>query len=147
MKKFVIIMAVSAIILGLNACKSKQKVAETSKPAAEITDESKKLVGKTWQLVELNGNSVENEAFIVFGKDNRFNGNLGCNLMNGTYELNGSRIQFGQVISTKKLCLNMTVEDEFAKVLQVADSFYVSESELILNRARMAPLAKFVAKK
>ncbi|MDR0830498.1 MAG: META domain-containing protein [Prevotellaceae bacterium] len=143
MKKTVFIMSMIAIVAGCNSCKTKQKAAETQQPATT----AEMLVGKHWQLVELNGKAVETEAFISFGKDFRFNGNLGCNLMNGTYELTGdTRIHFDQVVSTKKMCLNMTVEEEFAKVLEIADSYYVSDNELIFNRARMSPLAKFVKK-
>jgi heat shock protein HslJ len=87
------------------------------------------------------------DAYITLkAEENRIIGNLGCNGFSGTYELGpDNRIRFSQIVSTRMMCLNMTVEDELKQVLGTADSYYVQNDTLILNRARMAPLARFTA--
>jgi heat shock protein HslJ len=107
------------------------------------------LVGKRWKLAELAGKPVEANAFIsIAADDNRVSGNLSCNIFSGTYELKtGNRIKFSQIAVTQKMCLKMEVEESLKEILEVVDSYSVSESTLVLNRARMAPLAKFVSEK
>jgi len=104
------------------------------------------LVGKRWRLVELNGKPVEKkDAYMILDLNtNKVSGNLGCNTFTGAYNLRiGNRIQFSQVVATLKMCLDMEVEDGLKNVLNSADNYNVSEKKLTLNRARMAPLARF----
>jgi hypothetical protein len=42
------------------------------------------------------------------------------------------------------MCLKMEIEDGLKKTLELADNYSVTAEKLILNRARMAPLAVFV---
>jgi heat shock protein HslJ len=105
------------------------------------------LIGKRWKLVELGGKKVEGQvAFIkIEAESNTVSGNLGCNNFTGFYELKiGNRLKFSNLAVTQKMCLDMKTEDELKKTLDIADNYNVSENSLILNRARMAPLAKFV---
>ena len=104
------------------------------------------LVGKRWKLVELNGKPVEKQdAFLIFDENSsRVSGNLGCNTFTGSYFLRiGNRISFSSIAATLKMCLDMEIETGFKKVLDIADNYNVSENSLVLNRARMAPLARF----
>ncbi|MDR1792381.1 MAG: META domain-containing protein [Bacteroidales bacterium] len=110
------------------------------------------LTSTYWKLVELNGKPItspkepNNEAHILFNPNGRVSGSLGCNTFTGSYTLQeNSRIQFSQMVNTKKMCLDMSVEEELVKILQVADSYAITDNQLTLNRARMAPLAKFEA--
>jgi len=108
------------------------------------------LVGKTWKLAQLGLSPYEGQpATITFSEtDNKINGNLSCNIFSGAYELKiGDRIKFSKLATTLKMCANMDTENNLKKVFETADSYTVTENELILNRARMAPLAKFVAEK
>lgn len=105
-----------------------------------------------WKLNELNGKAVmvpegRKEAHLILKKENaRLNGNNGCNIVNGSYELsNPNRIRFSQMISTKMACMDMDTESEFMNVLSMADSYHIKGDTLQLFRARMAPLAKFQA--
>ncbi|MDR1632570.1 MAG: META domain-containing protein [Dysgonamonadaceae bacterium] len=138
-----------SMLMGFAACKSK-KNEEAGNQAPVYAENSEKvnplLVGKRWKLVELNGKPVEStEAFLLLdGDKNTVSGNLGCNTFTGTYGLKiGNQIKFSPLAATLKMCLNMEIENELKKVLEIADSYNVSEESLILNRARMAPLAKF----
>jgi len=111
------------------------------------------LVEKRWKLTELMGEKVETpqngkEAFIILHTEGaRVNGNFGCNDFSGSYELKpGNRLYFNQLVGTQKMCLsNMEIESAFKEALDRVDSYVINGDVLILNRARMAPLAKFEA--
>ena len=42
-------------------------------------------------------------------------------------------------------CPDMETETQFYKVLEMVDNYYHNNDTLILNKAKMAPLARFVA--
>ena len=111
------------------------------------------ILEKYWKLTELSGRPVSvsaamnKEPHIIFReKDNRVNGNGGCNSFSGTYTLRSNdRLTLSKIMSTLMACPQMETENEFFKVLQMADNYFVSGDTLILNKARMAPLARFQA--
>lgn len=114
---------------------------------AKTTDS---LVEKYWKLVELNGRpvpSLKREPYMILKADeNRVNGFGGCNGFGGVYELDEatSRISFKQIMSTLMACAEgMEVEQRFHEALKSADSYSFDGNHLTLNRARMAPLARF----
>lgn len=107
-----------------------------------------------WKLVELNGKpvarpaSAQREAYMILKTANRrVMGSGGCNTFRGLYELqDGYRIRFSPTATTRKACAGgMDTEDQFFKVLSMADSYTLKDGTLSLNRARMAPLARFEA--
>ena len=108
-----------------------------------------------WKLSEINGIAVpepkegEKEVFLRLRDEGaRVEGNGGCNGYGGTYELmDGNRIRFSKMISTMMYCSRMDTETALYKVFETADNYTVSGNVLHLNKARMAPLAKFVAVK
>ena len=109
------------------------------------------ITEKYWKLIELNGKPVvvkedaASEPHLIFKiEDSRVFGSGGCNRILGKYELApGNRIKLSQMAGTLMACLDMEVEGEFMKTLQVVDNYTVKDDTLSLNRARMAPLAKF----
>ncbi|ULQ56704.1 copper resistance protein NlpE N-terminal domain-containing protein [Flavihumibacter rivuli] len=111
------------------------------------------ITEKYWKLVEINGKPVvkneqmRREPFIILkAEGNKVNGNGGCNNIMGTYEIKeGNRISFGKMASTMMACPDMTIEDAFKKVLESADNFSLNGDKMSLNKARMAPLARFEA--
>ena len=107
---------------------------------------------KYWKLVELNGKAVPSgnapgrEIHLIFKENNRVTGSAGCNTLTGGFSVAGmNRIQISKVATTMMACLNMDLERQFLNVLEQADSYYIVNDELILNRGRMAPLARFKA--
>ncbi len=108
------------------------------------------IVEKYWKLVEINGKPVKvaegmSEPHLILKTDeNRVIGNGGCNAFNGKYELNEGhlRLRFDQVAATLKACHDMSVEDEFMKVIGMVDNYATDGKYLYLHKARMAPLAK-----
>ncbi|MEL4307785.1 copper resistance protein NlpE N-terminal domain-containing protein [Joostella sp. CR20] len=114
-----------------------------------ITDNA--LTNKKWKLVTLMGKPVAEigkvgtEPFIEFNtEEGRVFGNSGCNSFSGTYSLKeGNRFGTSQMISTRKACMDMTVETQFLGVLQKADTYIIKDGVLSITKARMAPLATF----
>lgn len=62
------------------------------------------------------------EARIVFGTDGRISGNTSCNLMGADYTLEGSRLQIGPVVTTRRACARplMEQEDRILTALELA---------------------------
>lgn len=116
------------------------------------TQADSRLSGTYWKLLELYGqpvtaaNGQKEPHLILQDSTNRVSGNGGCNGLMGRYELGpGNRIRFMQLASTMMACPDMTTETQFKKALETADSYALRGDTLVLNRARMAPLARLVA--
>ena len=137
-----------ALVFFAIACKGSVTLAENT---AVNSDDG--VTEKYWKLVEINGNPVSSgdlnrDAYIVLkNEDNRLNGNGGCNTLTASYEIDHAtnRIRFSQIATSMMACLNMEIEDALKRVLETADNFSLSADGnfLSLNRARMAPLARF----
>lgn len=141
---------------GSNADKYKlTKQTLAAKTIATDTSKSKsdaKLIETYWKLTELNGKSwttkpgVREIHIILKEKDNKIQGFLGCNTLNGTYDLkDGNRISFSKMATTLMACPDMSMEDALKKVIEKADNYSIKGENLSLNKARMAPLARFQA--
>lgn len=116
----------------------------------EKTDRAS-LVDTKWKLTELNGKAVEykegeKEVFLQLLSDEKIAyGFSGCNTFRGGYEIkDGLRIKFGPLASTLMACPNMKIEQEFLKTLETVDNYNFDGKNLVLNRGRVAPLARFV---
>lgn len=170
MKKTILPVFISFCIVAAFSCND---AATTDKPAdvAAKTDspvvntpsaapatvalptDSTGLKEKYWKLTELYGKPVKvdstfmKEPHVIFKTaEDQVNGNGGCNGFGGKYELKSpNRIKVSNLISTQMACPALDVENNFTKALQAADNYYVKGDTLILNKARMAPLARFVA--
>ena len=139
-------LLMAVIICTFSACKNTKETANNAEVKNGLTKVEVKngLTDKYWKLVELNGVTVESTAHIIFKPDGTVSGSLGCNNFNGVYtQQQGNRIKFDNLVNTQKMCLDMRVEDEFKRVLQIADNYNLTDKQFVLNRARMAPLARF----
>lgn len=125
----------------------------SSTPTATDTTMGTPIEGTYWKLIELNGQSVtmsENQSreqhMILQASDSTVKGHGGCNGFGGNYELKpGDRIKFSKIVSTMMACDNTEMENRFFKVLETADNYNLVNDTLVLNKARMAPLARFKA--
>ncbi|MEY8761747.1 META domain-containing protein [Chryseobacterium tongliaoense] len=121
----------------------------TSKPASSKDTD---ITGKTWKLTEINGKPIQlknpknNPYFSLNMADMRYSGHGGCNGVGGTFEIKQDvmRIKFNQGMSTMIACEDLETEQLFTKALLAADNYSVNGNTLTLNKAKMAPLAKFV---
>lgn len=111
--------------------------------AAEITG----FTGIDWHLTELLGDTLaeNNGAFVHFAADGRVYGNAGCNQFSGSWGLAQHRLRLGQMALTMRACPEpqMQLEQQFLAQLALADNYSLGEHTLSLNKARMAPLARF----
>jgi copper homeostasis protein (lipoprotein) len=109
------------------------------------------LAETKWKLVELNGKPVKQvgkKPYILKlnSKDGRFSAFAGCNNMMGSYVMKTSySLTFSGVASTMMACPNMDLEQKFGTMLEKVDNYVIVEDKLQLNKAKMAPLARFVA--
>ena len=128
-------------------------LSQSCKPTAVNMDNQSNapvLTDKYWKLAELNGQQVPSsgnnkEPHIIFkSEENRITGSGGCNSFHGSFELKDSnRIVLSKIAATKMACPDMDIEDRFFKVLETVDNYNLTENTLVLNRAQMAPLARF----
>lgn len=144
------------LFASLTDCKTQHSAAVPQQPGTESRDTSSSsapLAGTHWKLTELNGKSVATDTtsshepyFIVQTTDSTIKGNGGCNGFGGRFEWEApNRIGISRIISTMMACEQIQRENEFFKTLQMADNYYIIGDTLILNRARMAPLARLQA--
>lgn len=141
--------------LSLSSCGLFQHIGDSND--ADLMKEAEysieQLSGRYWKLVEVEGKPVSKEggnngkeAHIKFLEDNRVSGTGGCNSFFGSFELGEHRrIRFNQIGATQMACVNMEIDAAIYRVLEKTDNFSLNEDTLTLNRAKMAPLAKFIA--
>ena len=152
MKKIIISTLGAALcVLLMNACET-SKQSSSGAVSAEAKKADSELIEKYWKLVDLYGNPViaednQKEAHIILKKDGSYNGNAGCNTLLGSYSLGApGRISFSEGATTLMMCLKgMDTEEKFKQAIKMTDSYIVKNDTLMLHRARMAPLARFVA--
>lgn len=164
MRKLPLAILLGAVLV-FSSCKNNEKTTDVT-DAAEVTEAAvteatnltdtamettSNIIGGIWRLIELNGQAVEETIngkvpFIQLQEEeSRYTASAGCNVLAGSYELKAEqlRIRFTQGISTMMACENMELEAELSKVLEAVDNFTENEGILSLNKARMAPLARF----
>jgi heat shock protein HslJ len=117
------------------------------------SDFDQAITEKYWKLIELHGQQItmvegqqREQHFVLHTADNRISGYGGCNSFTGSYTLSEiDRIGFSPLAATKMACLNGNNENAFLSVFEEADNYTIRNDTLFLNKAQMAPLAKFVA--
>jgi copper homeostasis protein (lipoprotein) len=110
------------------------------------------LRGTYWKLVRLGDEPVaaaaqQREAHLVFAADVlRVAGSGGCNRLTGSFELDGDRLRFGRMASTRMSCPDgMDQEQRFLEALQQAARCRIRGSRLELLDANGAVRARFEA--
>lgn len=87
----------SLAALGIAAC--------AAAPQPVVPAQAATLVGSRWVGV-LGGNPDPNSLpRIEFVTDSRLTGYTGCNMMNGSWKLEGGEIRLGPIASTKRACV------------------------------------------
>ena len=147
LKKFLIVLLTFSSLL---SCHSTKKSTNTDMSSANPNSE---LIETYWKLTELMGEPIvmttdtkKGMRMILKKEGNQVSGNGGCNSFRGSYTLlEGNRLSFSQLVSTKMACINMEKEATFMEVLQKTDNYSIQGKILSLNKSKMAPLAKFEA--
>ena len=106
------------------------------------------LLGTTWNLVALNNSKIEHPGpqvpHLRFETD-KVTGNDGCNNFFGAYKLDGNKLKFGMLASTRMACQQINDMDiEFNKMLSVTNRYSISSDKLeLFEEDRL--LASFLA--
>lgn len=149
MKKIILAFFFFATVTA--GCKSTQKTPVV--PVQPVLPATTELQETHWKLTELMGKPVvmnenmKKEIYIVLKKDgNSVHGFSGCNTIMGKFELKeGNRITFSAMASTMMACPDMATESEFNIMLGTVDNYSINDNTMTLNKARMAPMARFEA--
>ncbi|GHV00012.1 hypothetical protein FACS1894159_04980 [Bacteroidia bacterium] len=126
------------------------KSAPASSDKTAATSVQGPLTERYWKLTELGGKPVkpsgqQKEAHLIFkAQDGGVSGCAGCNNLTGAYTLEGQKLTFGNVASTKMMCLDMSTEDAFVKIFTQVASYGVQGDRMWLNDASGKTLASFV---
>src|SRR5690242_17660054 len=92
--------------------------------------------GYQWKMTYLKGIDIGSvtPTISVDSNGRRFGGSTGCNIMDGTVNMRGSRISFKTVITSKRACTITTgkVEGGVLTMLEKVDRFQISHSRLRL---------------
>jgi heat shock protein HslJ len=150
MKKSILSFLLAVFILA--GCSPSQKTAmapPTPPPPPPVTEVQETY----WKLTELMGKPIvkdekmKKEIHLILKKEGlRVQGFSGCNTIMGSYELKeGNRITFSGMASTMMACPDMATESEFNKMLSTVDNYSINGNIMTLNKAKMAPLARFEA--
>lgn len=147
-----LIVSFLLLVVAMTGCKAPQK-SETSQKQPQITTTKMEIQETYWKLTELMGKpvvmneSMKKEIHIILKKEeNKVQGFSGCNTIWGRYELKeGNRIAFLGMASTMMACPDMATESEFNKMLDAVDNYSINGNSMTLNKAKMAPMARFEA--
>jgi len=108
---------------------------------------------KYWKLYSIYGITVvpekgdRKEAFLMLkAEGNRVAGSGGCNTISGDYLLsNDNGIKFSKIIATQMECPVVDNETQLLKILEMVDGYTLSGDTLMIHKAKMVPVAKFIA--
>ena len=124
----------------LKACdqKGKELLLLQQRPEIAAAADSTALEG-AWAIRTVNGAALgetEKTPMLQFTlAEHRVHGNAGCNVINGTFELdpqNPSALTFGPMITTMMACQNMDAETAVLQALAQVQSFRVAGEMLYL---------------
>lgn len=126
------IINIFLIAMAAVACKPSQttNITTPADPATALND--------IWALEEIDGVAVAVNDFgreipvLEFHKvDGQVMGNSGCNRLSGSYKIEGAKISFGPMISTKMACPG-NGEQRFLNALNTVDAFRIENLKLYL---------------
>lgn len=103
------------------------------------SEERNAVVGRDWLAEDIGGAGVVDRVrtVIAIGAGGDVTGSGGCNLLNGTAQINGISLAFGTIATTRKLCppAVMDQEGKFLRALDLTREFRIDGPYLkILDR-------------
>ena len=118
-----------------------------------IKVESIKLTHQRWLLVEVMDTPVRvdiNEsnqfAHMELVDKGRVHGYAGCNNFNGEFSLTGTNgIAFDKMLATRKMCRDMTVEDNFLSAFDKVVTYEIVRGELMFKDENGEVIARFIS--
>lgn len=119
-------------ITGLMSCST---LKEGSKKD-DITGEWKLLSVRTAEGVLTPAPDGKNIPTLTVSPEGRVSGSTGCNNYTGTVAVKGSTLQFSRLVSTRKFCLNMDMEDAMIKAVSSSDNYIMEKGNLALRKGK-----------
>ena len=117
------------------------------KPVVPLEDIPWNLVSQDGLVLEP-GSRARPPEILLSGKDKRLGGSGGCNRLMGSYELDGDKLKFGQLASTRMACAAGTAEEAaFTNLLQGVVRWQVEGSQLVLFDGEGRAVLRFEARK
>ena len=139
MRKIVVLSIVAILTLGMTSC---CRPCRKAKPAA--------VKGVQWGLLELNDKVIDRNAgdiagrfTLTLGDDGRIGGKGDCNTYFSAYTLNGEKIDITGIASTRMLCPNQSLEDQYFRTLESAVKANIDGRFLILMNSEGKIVASF----
>ncbi len=117
----------------------------TSADPGVIPESGKGLTGTVWRLADLGGGGVLDrvEATLEFPEEGKVVGKGSCNRFFGSVKIEGERISFGPLGSTRMACPEAVSnqESKYLEALQSAERFTIDGSTLLIHsRGKEEPL-------
>ncbi len=107
------------------------------------------LRNKTWQWIATDTPSEHIEVpnperyTIQFSDDGKLQAQFDCNRGGGTYQIDGGKLTFGPLLSTRVGCPPNSLDSQFMEDLQEVESFSVRDGQLFLELAAEAGAMRF----
>ncbi len=106
-----------------------------------VAEPDRLLVGPKWTVTSLiDGEAASSVpsgviAVLTFSQDGKVSGNTGCNVLTGDAKVNGDKITFGALITSKRMCIEPAgpVEGHVLAVLQGEVSWRIEANKLVLT--------------
>ena len=154
MRKISLVLLISMLLLSTAAAAGCTSSVKPSPNATSTTSPALQLEGTTWKLTSLAtetgvNNTLPNTTITAIFDDGNVTGSSGCNRYFGSYQLNKTEINFGQVGSTLMFCADpdgvMTQETTYLLLLKDVTSYAISNNELTLSDSLGNPQLVFEA--
>lgn len=99
---------------------------EEGEPVMEMMHQNFQFLNGTWAVREINGEkvNVEGMKLVIDVDEGKIHGNTGCNVLNGTLELNmesANSISFQSIAKTLRMCPDMDYETRLCVALEEAE--------------------------
>ncbi|MGZ5521061.1 MAG: META domain-containing protein [Halobacteriota archaeon] len=154
MRKISLVLLISMLLLSTAAAAGCTSSVKPSPNATSTTSPALQLEGTTWKLTSLAtetgvNNTLPNTTITAIFDDGNVTGSSGCNRYFGSYQLNKTEINFGQVGSTLMFCPDpdgvMTQETTYLLLLKDVTSYAISNNGLTLSDSLGNPKLVFEA--
>jgi len=97
-----------------------------------------------WYLTMLGDTPMRGPTMILYPKERRVSGSGGCNSFDGSYELDGDRLTFGPLASTRMACpKGMDTEQAFHEAMGRVSGWKIEGQHLELFDTAGVMVARF----
>jgi heat shock protein HslJ len=112
----------------------------------EKNNDNLSLCNTKWVLKELYELPITHNvdtAFIIFNDSYILSGNFGCNLFFGEFSYGKKKLKIDYLGSTKKYCFDMSLEENFTKVIKGDITHYLIERDALYLFSKTKVIGKF----